>query len=61
MKRSTNLSGTRKPRNPLLDTAKFLRDLGMSPESIEAVLNEMKTGKDDTQQAEISEDANNVQ
>ena len=55
MKRSTNLSHTRKPRNPLLDTAFFLRDLGIPHEAIEADLNEMQTGKDEIQTAAPSE------
>lgn len=47
MKRSVNFAHTRKLRNPLLDTAIFLKDLGMDMEGIRDVLEKMQTGKDD--------------
>lgn len=43
MKRSTNLSYTRKARSYLTDTALFLRDLGMTDDGIKAVISEMQT------------------
>jgi hypothetical protein len=46
MKRSTNLSYTKKARSYMTDTALFLRDLGLTDDGIKAVITQMRTGKD---------------
>lgn len=53
MKRSVNFSWTKARRSYMLDTALFLRDLGIPDDGIKAVVAEMHTGTDDDKQTAI--------